>query len=352
MKIFSALSYTLKALSYGLLIAVSLLLLFPQLRTESLDLNIFSAGQSASAPASYASAVRAAAPAVVNIYSESIETNPSRRYQPIKRVNLGSGVIMDSRGYILTANHVINDADQIIVFLQTGQYYNAQIIGSDPYTDLAVLQVQASDLPVIPQNPSLNSFVGDVVLAIGNPHNLGQTVTQGVVSAVGRTGLSNTSYREFLQMDAAINSGNSGGALVNSNGELVGITSASFNQLNPSQEIQGIFFAVPYKLAARIMEKIINYGSVTRGWLGISAAGSPSIKGFFIDTIMPNSPALKAGLRKGDLVYAINDTKISSVNQALDIVAETAPGTVLDFAVSRNEQKLVVKVQIEALNGR
>ncbi len=254
---------------------------------------------------------------------------------------------MDSNGYLLTNYHVIQNAVLIEVWLQNGQQYHAELIGYDIYTDLAVLKVNASNLPVIPQNKAMQSLAGDVVLAIGNPYNLGQTVTQGIVSAIGRHGLSNTSYLEFLQMDAAINKGNSGGALVNTNGELVGINSIQFNELNPQLDVQGIFFAVPYQLAYKIMQKIIEHGRVVRGWLGIVARQVPqNTKGFVITAIDPNSPAYTAGLQVGDVVYQIGDIAVESITQALDIVAETTPDTTLMFKVFRKNKALDIPVTI------
>ena len=252
---------------------------------------------------------------------------------------------MDSAGYILTNFHVVQNADLITVLLQNGQQSPAQLIGFDPYTDLAVLKVETSNLPVIPQRANLQSLAGDVVLAIGNPLNLGQTVTQGVISATGRSGLSVINYLELLQMDAAINDGNSGGALINTNGELVGINSRKF--IDKQRNVQGIFFAVPYSLAHKVMRKIIANGRVIRGYLGISIKSlQNSFKGFTIDTVDENSPASKAGLKPGDIVYQINNVPINSFTQALDIVAETKPGTTLPFKLMRKKELLEVSVTI------
>ncbi|WP_394172717.1 trypsin-like peptidase domain-containing protein [Thalassotalea litorea] len=352
MKIVPVLTYILRATSYGLLTAVVLLILVPELRSDSSSsFNIFKPVNEKPKPVSYANAVAKAAPAVVNIYSESIETNPRYRSRSLQRIKLGSGVIMDSRGYILTNYHVVLNADLITVVLQNQTELTAEVIGSDELTDLAVLKVQANNLPVIPMDDTLTPFVGDVVLAIGNPLNLGQTITQGIISATGRSGLSSTSYREFLQMDAAINDGNSGGALVNSNGDLVGITTAQFKRLNPQINIQGIFFAIPYKLAKKVMLELISNGRVVRGWLGISSQRyNWQLKGFVVDDITPGSPAQLAGLQKDDVVYKIDGTAIVSINQALDIVAETRPGTVLNFSVIRNKKAIEVPVTIVELN--
>lgn len=351
MKLLSSLKYTLTAISYGVFIAVILLLLvpglIPGLNDSSFASSLFRGTQAQQAPLSFAKAVSIASPAVVNIYSQQIEVNPQYGRKARKSTRLGSGVIMDSQGYILTNLHVIRQADLIQVLLQTGQSYPAELIGFDHYTDLAVLKVNVANLPVIPQKEQQTSLAGDIVLAIGNPLNLGQTVTQGIISATGRNGLSNTSYLEFLQMDAAINEGNSGGALINSNGILVGINSRKFTQSNPQLSIQGIFFAVPYQLAYKVMRQIIENGKVVRGWLGISTQNYHNeLKGFVIDEIRENSPAKSAGLQVGDVVYQIDNEAINSVTNALDIIAETAPNTELTFKVYRQGKSIEVKVTI------
>jgi serine protease DegS len=346
LKIINLVKYIVRPASYGVVIAVALLLLVPELRTDTLQ--VFQNHQQRQQPLSYAKAVSIASPAVVNIYSDEI--NPSLVYgaQVSKSRRLGSGVIMDAGGYILTNFHVVQNADLITVLLQNGQNFPAELIGYDTYTDLAVLKVDTPNLnlPVIPQRTHLQSLAGDVVLAIGNPLNLGQTVTQGVISATGRSGLSTTNnYLELLQMDAAINDGNSGGALINTNGELVGINSRKFT--NPGRSVQGIFFAVPYSLAHKVMKKIIANGRVIRGYLGVSVTSKQNaMKGFTIDAVYENSPAYDAGLQVGDIVYQINGIEITSFTQTLDIVAETKPGTTLQFKLIRKKQRLEVPVTI------
>lgn len=355
MKLLSLLKYIVTAISYGVLIGVVVLLFIPDLvkglndnlNESSLIKNIFKGSQTQKAPLSFAKAVSIASPAVVNIYSEQIEVNPQYGRNPRKSTRLGSGVIMSTHGYILTNLHVIRQADLIQVLLQNGQVYSAELIGFDHYTDLAVLKINASNLPIIPQKEQQISLVGDIVLAIGNPLNLGQTVTQGIISATGRNGLSNTSYLEFLQMDAAINEGNSGGALINSNGILVGINSRKFTQSDPQLSIQGIFFAVPYQLAYKVMQQIIENGKVVRGWLGISTQNyHTEFKGFVVDKVMNNSPAQAAGLKVGDVVYQIGDEAIKSVTDALDIIAETQPNTELIFKIYRQGNPIEAKVKI------
>ena len=329
------------------MLAVALLLLLPQLRDSSnLTWYFFNKTSPKTPPLSYAKAVSLAGPAVVNIYSADIQNNSKLGRKNINSTKLGSGVIMLSDGYIITNFHVVQDADLIAVVLQSGQQFPAELIGFDTLTDLAVLKVNAQNLPVVPQDKDMTSLVGDVVLAIGNPLNLGQTVTQGIVSGTGRNGLSTTSYLEFLQMDAAINEGNSGGALINTNGELVAINSRKFTQANSQLNIQGIFFAVPYQLVNKVMNKIIQHGRVIRGWLGVTSSSINNVKGFIIDDIAAGSPAELAGLQIGDIVTKIAGSPISGITQGLDIIAETKPGSKVIFLVYRNKTVLEIEVTI------
>jgi serine protease DegS len=347
LKLKPALKYIINSISYGVLFAVALLLLKPNLNDNTFIKQLLSTEKQETSPLSYAKAVSVASPAVVNIYSEDIMPSSVYGQAARKTTTLGSGVIMDSNGYILTNLHVIQNADLIHVVLQSGQQFPAQIIGFDKITDLAVLKVNASNLPIIPQKYNQQSLAGDIVLAIGNPLNLGQTVTQGIISATGRSGLSNTSYLNFLQMDAAINEGNSGGALVNSNGVLVGINSRKFTQSNPQLNIQGIFFAVPYELAAKIMQQIIENGRVVRGWLGISATQySTNAKGIVVEEVSPNSPAKTGNIQVGDIMYQIGEQPINSIVQALDIVAETKPNTTLIFKLYRQGKIIETNITI------
>ena len=343
MKLFNLLKYIVRPASYGVMIAVVLLLLIPEWRTNTLQ--VLENSQARPQPLSYAKAVSIASPSVVNIYSEEITSSQLYGTKARRPTRLGSGVIMDSAGYLLTNYHVVQDADLITVLLQNGQNFSAELIGFDNETDLAVLKVETNNLPVIPQRANLQSLAGDVVLAIGNPFNLGQTVTQGVISATGRSGLSVINYLELLQMDAAINDGNSGGALINTNGELVGINSKKYTSNNNS--IQGIFFAVPYTLAHKVMRKIIANGRVIRGYLGVTVHSlQDTIKGFTIGGVAEHSPAHKAGLKANDIVYQINEVTITSFTHALDIVAETLPGTTLSFKLLRDKQQLELPVTI------
>lgn len=351
MKVKPALKYILNSISYGILFAVALLLLNPNLNETTFLTKLFNSEKKVTPPLSYAKAVSLASPAVVNIYSEDIQTSLGYGQRTRKTTTLGSGVIMESDGYILTNLHVIQNADLIHVVLQSGQHFPAQLIGFDQITDLAVLKVDANNLPIIPQQTNLQSLAGDVVLAIGNPLNLGQTVTQGIISATGRSGLSNTSYLSFLQMDAAINEGNSGGALINTNGVLVGINSRKFTQSTPQLNIQGIFFAVPYQLAAKVMHQIIENGRVVRGWLGVSAERYlTDLKGFVVQDVSPNSPAFLGGIQAGDVIYQIGKQPVNSIEQALDIVAETNPNSSLLFKLYRQGKMVETTVTIAEFN--
>jgi len=350
----------LKSIAYGLALAFVLMLLIPSF--NHLPSLLFSNPTTSEEhhAVSYSKAVRRAAPAVVNVYTRSTLVDPrSLRPRTIERQELGSGVIMSAQGYILTNYHVVYGADYIEVALQDGRTLEAVLIGQDELTDLAVLYVQADNLPVIPQEPELEPQVGDVVLAIGNPLNLGQTITQGIISANGNTGLSSRGYIDFMRMDAAINRGNSGGALVNSNGSLVGINAAAFQLEN--QDIQGIFFAIPYKLALNVMQKLIKHGRVTRSHLGVSgdavvnAAGDRLISsgqtlyGLSITAVNENGPAAEAGLQVGDILLKIGDKRFVSVQQALNMIAETAPNSELALTIARNGQQLTINATTREL---
>lgn len=262
------LAFLARSTLLGVITATALLLIFPDLRTQMLDTpQVLAPVEVNQTQVSFNYAVRRASPAVVNIYNRRY--NAEDRLQ-LSTQGLGSGVIMSDKGYIVTNYHVVAEADQVIVALQDGRILTAQLIGKDQRTDLAVLKIQAENLPVIPTSPDYRPAVGDVVLAIGNPYNLGQTTTYGIISATGRSGMSFYGRQDFLQTDAAINEGNSGGALVNTRGELVGINTASFQQATDI-ETYGISFAIPYELTRKIMDKLIADGRVIRGYIGLEA---------------------------------------------------------------------------------
>ncbi len=300
---------------------------------------------------SYADAVDTAAPAVVNIQTSKIVTrqanpllndpffrrffsdrNQSRSRQEIES-SLGSGVIINQHGYILTNNHVIAGADEILVALKSGEVKKAQIVGTDPETDIAVLKIQGDNLPAITLGKDKELRVGDVVLAIGNPFGVGQTVTSGIVSATGRDMLGINTFENFIQTDAAINPGNSGGALINPYGELIGINTAIFSRSGGSQ---GIGFAIPVSLAKNVMQQIIEHGHVVRGWLGVAiqsitpelaeSLGLKSTNGVIITNIIINGPADKAKLTRGDVITKINGIELKNVRHALNTISLSKPG--------------------------
>ncbi|WP_422121145.1 trypsin-like peptidase domain-containing protein [Neptunicella marina] len=354
-----------KSILLGVVVSAVMLLLIPDLRQGTgLELRLFNQPSTANDRVSFHEAVKSATPAVVDIYSTGIETRPfPYRGRQVERASLGSGVIMSEQGYILTCYHVIRNAETISVRLSDGRILDAQQVGQDPYTDLAVLKIDEENLPVIPQREQTNTRVGDVVLAIGNPYNLGKTITQGVISATGRNGLSNyltnsNGYAGFIQMDAVLNEGNSGGALVDSNGVLVGINNANFKTLdnqNRVKDVAGIFFAVPYELAKKVMDSIITNGRVIRGYLGISANEERDPKnmlpGILVTHIEPFGPAAKAGLRPEDIITKVNNTQVEGVLQVLDIVAETKPGDEITFEIIRNKKIMTVPVIIGELGA-
>jgi Do/DeqQ family serine protease len=324
--------------------------------------------------ASYADIVSKAAPAVVTIHTEMRVRQPQQfpfmndpffrqffgdrgsqqqQAQP-KREALGSGVIVSQDGYILTNHHVIDGADQITVDLYDGRSLEAKLVGSDPPSDLAVLKINASSLPTLVLGNSDNTRIGDVVLAIGNPLGVGQTVTMGIISAKGRqTGLSNGSFEDFLQTDAPINQGNSGGALVSTNHELIGINSQI---LSPSGGSIGLGFAIPSNMARTVMEQLVNNGKVRRGQLGVVALKIPSEEasqlgvkqgpGVVVYEVQSGSAADRAGLRKGDVITALNGTQINDPNSFRNLIAATAPGTEVTLTVKRNGSESQVRATL------
>lgn len=266
---------------------------------------------------------------------------------------LGSGVIVASNGYILTNFHVINGADEIEVLLNDGKKLSADIVGSDPDSDLAVLRVKADNLPVMPFGNMEAVAVGDVVLAIGNPFGVGQTVTMGIVSALGRSHLGINTFENFIQTDAAINPGNSGGALVDAKGHLIGINTAIFSQSGGSL---GIGFAIPVSLARNIMEQIIQNGDVVRGWIGVevqevtaelaNSIGLPDSQGVLLAGVVRGGPADMAGIRPGEVLLAINGQKITDPKDMLDKVAALKPREPATFLLRHQAMMREVSVQV------
>jgi serine protease DegS len=269
---------------------------------------------------------------------------------------LGSGVIINKEGYLLTNNHVISDAEEIIVSLYDGREVKATIIGSDPETDLAVLKIPVKGLRSITLGEPQKTRIGDVVLAIGNPFSVGQTVTQGIISATGRHGLGINVYENFLQTDAAINPGNSGGALIDSNGKLLGINTAILNNKTSGSAV-GIGFAIPADIAVNIMNDIITSGQAIRGWLGIEARtlnesiirtyNLQNSSGVIITSTYPNGPADKAGIKAGDIITHINQQPIINGREGMNLIANVRPNDSVQITIARNKQKL----QLNAIVG-
>ncbi|MCG8489785.1 MAG: trypsin-like peptidase domain-containing protein [Chromatiales bacterium] len=308
-----------------------------------------------SGPVSYADAVDRAAPSVVNIFSTKIttESQAMRFKDPILQhlfgsilpektrqrldTSLGSGVIISEDGYMLTNHHVIDGADEIKVVLANGQSVSVSVVGSDAESDVAVLKINSDEpLQPIPVGHSSTQQVGDVVLAIGNPFGVGQTVTMGIISATGRSRLGISTFENFIQTDAAINPGNSGGALVNGHGELIGINTAIFSRTGGSH---GIGFAIPFDLAQGIMQQLISTGHVVRGWIGIQgqdvskklaeAFGLHIEDGVLVTGVLENGPASKAGLRPGDVITSINEIQLNNSQDLMQHIAGMPPGTEL-----------------------
>ena len=318
---------------------------------------------------SYRAAAKKAMPAVVNIYTSKqvraqrhpLEDDPMfRRFfgdqfpQQTQRVaSLGSGVIVNGDGYILTNHHVVAAADEIEVLLSDGRSAPAKIVGSDPETDLAVIRVGLKQLPTITFGDAAKVEVGDVVLAIGNPFGVGQTVTMGIVSALGRSHLGINTFENFIQTDAPINPGNSGGALVDIQGNLIGVNSAIFSKSGGSQ---GIGFAIPESLAQQVLRQIIQHGEVTRGWLGVSmrdmdpetaqAFNLPNVGGTLVVGVLRNGPADRAGIQPGDILQAVDGKALPDPTALLAYVAQLAPGTQAQVTVLRKNKESKVKVTI------
>lgn len=273
-----------------------------------------------------------------------------------RQTGLGSGVIVDPSGYILTNNHVIRGADEIRVTLFDRREFKGKVIGTDPKTDLAVVKIDAKDLPYLELGDSDKLRVGELVIAIGNPYGLNQTVTMGIVSATGRANVGIADYEDFIQTDAAINPGNSGGALVNVRGELIGINTAIFSTTGG---YQGIGFAIPSNMAKAVMEQLIKHKKVVRGWLGVSVqALSPEMKkhfglkedrGVLINQVFENSPAEKAGLKEEDIILQYNGKDITDPTQLRNIVASTPPGKEVELKIFRDGNVISRKVTIEEL---
>lgn len=313
-------------------------------------------------PGSFRLAAQKSSAAVVSINtSKAAQRNPRSEDPWFKfffgeqgnepQVGLGSGVIMSASGYILTNNHVVEGADEIEVILNDSRHARAKIIGTDPDTDLAVLKIDLDRLPAIVLGNSDSLQVGDQVLAIGNPFGVGQTVTGGIVSALGRNQLGINTFENFIQTDAAINPGNSGGALVDTNGNLLGINSAIYSRSGGNM---GIGFAIPVSTAKLVMEGIVKDGQVTRGWIGVEpndlspelaeTFGVKAKAGVIITGVLQNGPAAQSGIRPGDVIIAVAGKPVSNVSELLTGVAALKPGIPSKFSLLRRDEKVELDV--------
>ncbi|MDR1423905.1 MAG: trypsin-like peptidase domain-containing protein [Azoarcus sp.] len=323
-------------------------------------------GQPTTAAGSYAPAAQRALPSVVHIYTRQAAKVPNHPLidDPVfrhffgapERNGLGSGVIASPQGYVLTANHVIEGADEIETVLNDGRKFGAHIVGRDPETDLAVVKLDTNaKLPAIAFAPADSLAVGDVVLAIGNPFGIGQTVTMGIASALGRQHLGINAFENYIQTDAAINRGNSGGALVDSAGRLVGINTAIYSTSSDGGSL-GIGFAIPVSMARQVLEQIVANGEVVRGWIGVemreitpeSAAsfGLPVKRGVLIYGVLNDSPAARSGVRPGDVLQSIDGQDVRLPRDLLERVAALAPGQTTVFGLLRNHKTINLKVTI------
>ena len=370
-RVLRALGFTLQWAVVGLALALVLIWFFPQLGGLPMNPPVArTAAQTTPAPASYHAAVASVAPAVVNVYAVRVhQPTPHPLFQDplfkrffgdtpesgaVNRV-FGSGVILDATGLVVTNTHVISGADEIRVTLNDGRQIAATAIGIDPETELALLQLsEMHDLPVAPTGDSDQMHVGDVVLAIGNPYDFGQTVTQGIVSATGRTSLGITAFEDFIQTDADINPGNSGGALINAFGELVGINTANYSETG-SGGSQGIGFAIPINLTLGIMRELLLHGTVERGWLGIEAQTLPpnimetaglTQGGVLVAWVLSDGPAANAGLQPGDILTQINGQALNGPRHAIQVIAGFRPGTEINLRVVRGWEESSVRATV------
>jgi serine peptidase DegS len=349
------LDFLLRALVSGLALAFLAVYLWPSLldhtqQAEQADMALAPENSAPVAPFSYADAVNRAAPAVVSIYTSSLDPQPvtpeiqrelGERYLYRMRRDMGSGVLVSEDGYVLTNHHVVSSAQNIKIALWDGRLANAQVVGSDPETDLAVLKIKLTNLPTVPIARDPSPRVGDVVLAIGNALGLSHTVTMGIISATGRDNIGSPTADGFLQTDAAINAGNSGGALVNARGELIGISARNLGSI---QGAQNIGFAIPMGIAQNVMQQIIDYGSVRRGWLGVQFSNVPSSSrsgssqrrdGIHVRGVTRDGPAWTAGIREGDTILNLNGVAVEDIRAFNLQISSTLPGVKVDLEVER-----------------
>ncbi|MEO8838358.1 MAG: Do family serine endopeptidase [Herbaspirillum sp.] len=318
---------------------------------------------------SYRDAAKLAMPSVVNIFTSKEAKQPQNPFlddpffrkffgdqlnqREEKQFSLGSGVIVSSQGYILTNNHVVEAADEIEVALADGRKAAAKVVGADPETDLAVVKIDLPDLPAITLGHIEQARVGDVVLAIGNPFGVGQTVTMGIISALGRNHLGINTFENFIQTDAAINPGNSGGALIDTNGNLIGVNTAIYSRSGGSL---GIGFAIPVSTVKMVMDSIIKTGQVVRGWIGVEpqditpelaeSFGLKTKEGAIIAGILKNGPADKAGMKPGDILTAIDGKPITNTTEMLNSVAQLTPGKRAEMTILRKDVQTNLSVTV------
>jgi len=299
---------------------------------------------------SYAMAVKKAAQAVVNIYTDT-DSQPAQisQYPRVHRTTLGSGVILDKKGIILTNYHVIHNASQILVALDDGRSAKAKLMGFDRESDLAILQIQLSDLQAALLGNSDIIQVGDVVLAIGNPFGLGQTVTQGIVSAIGRNTVGINQLENYIQTDAAINPGNSGGALINAQGEVIGINTGIYSH---SGGYQGVGFAIPVNVVLNIMQQILKTGVVQRGALGLKVRTLHRLSpiGVVVTGFLPDSSARKSGVKEGDVIIALNNQRVHSIHGFFNYIAQSRPYSSMVVTLMRDHKQYHVVVPVGVKN--
>jgi len=336
----------------GLALAFVILYLWPAIGTRFTE-PTSTVAPAPTAPVSYADAVDRTAPSVVSIYTKTVKRQQvGPRLQKIlgtayvtrSHADMGSGVLVSEDGYILTNNHVISEVQNISVGLWDGRFATAEVVGSDPETDLAVLKIDLDGLPAAPLAEEVNVRVGDVVLAIGNAFGLSHTVTMGIISATGRNDLRSVLYEDFIQTDAAINAGNSGGALINYRGEVIGINTRNLGQ---AQGAQNIGFAIPITMARDVMQQIIDSGSVRRGWLGalfsdlplsLQIDGSAARRGIQVRDVTSGGPAWNAGIRQGDILLSIDGVELADARALLLVIAQREPGSRVEFRVHRSDE--------------
>jgi serine peptidase DegS len=348
----TTLGFLARSVIAGLALAFIILYLWPSV-SERINRQPTIVTKAPEAVVSYADAVDRTAPSVVSIYTKKVELQqvPPRlqkilgsQYVARSRQDMGSGVLVSEDGYILTNNHVISQVQNISVGLWDGRFTAAQVVGSDPETDLAVLKVNLTGLPAAPLAEEAGVRVGDVVLAIGNAFGLSHTVTMGIISATGRNDLRSVLYEDFIQTDAAINEGNSGGALINYRGEVIGITTRNLGQ---QQGALNIGFAIPIAMAKDVMQQIVENGSVRRGWLGALFSDLPlslqldakaAQRGIQVRDVTPDGPAWSAGIRPGDILLSIDGVPVSDARALLLMISQRQPGGKVEFQVHRGSE--------------